>query len=119
MTGFEATHLTLTRSFRFGPLLAEQADPWLEFTDAFIAAVDALTDESQADVTVSTTHKAKGREWPKVKVADDFPPPPDTGQLDDRDRPIPELVNVTYARLAYVAVHARSPSPRPRRALVD
>ena len=34
MTGFEATHLTLTRSFRFGPLLAEQANRWLAFTDA-------------------------------------------------------------------------------------
>ncbi len=29
MTGFDATHLTLTCSFRFGPLLAEQANLWL------------------------------------------------------------------------------------------
>ncbi|GCB52418.1 hypothetical protein SNL152K_9774 [Streptomyces sp. NL15-2K] len=34
MTGFDATHLTSTRSFRFGPLLAEQANRWLAFTDA-------------------------------------------------------------------------------------
>lgn len=34
MTGFDATHLTLTRSFRFGPLLAEQANQWLALTDA-------------------------------------------------------------------------------------
>ncbi|GGQ96942.1 MULTISPECIES: UvrD-helicase domain-containing protein [Streptomyces] len=215
MTGFDATHLTLTRSFRFGPLLAEQANRWLAFTDAtirltgtdsistevglvsspdavlcrtnigamkeamrllssghrvalarggktlvalasaardlkdgrrtshhelvlfaswgevqdyaehdpagrdlqpfvelvdtygpqaIIAAVDALSDEGQADVTVSTAHKAKGREWLKVKIADDFPPPPDTDRLDDRGCPIPEPVNATDARLAYVAV---------------
>ncbi|MGW7406823.1 UvrD-helicase domain-containing protein [Streptomyces sp. NPDC054833] len=215
MTGFDATHLTLTRSFRFGPLLAEQANRWLAFTDApirltgtdtiptkvglvtcpdavlcrtnigavtevmrqleagrrvalarggqtlialalaardlqdgrrtshpelvlftswgelqdyaehdpagrdlqpfvelvdthgpeaIIAAVDALTDEDNADVTVSTAHKAKGREWPKVRIADDFPPPPDTDQQDDCGRPIPEPVSDTDARLAYVAV---------------
>jgi hypothetical protein len=34
MTGFDATHLTLTRSFRFGPLLAEQANRWLALADA-------------------------------------------------------------------------------------
>ncbi|MGX1562172.1 UvrD-helicase domain-containing protein [Streptomyces sp. NPDC055506] len=220
MTGFDANHLTLTRSFRFGPLLAEQANRWLAFTDApirltgtetiptkvglvtspdavlcrtnigamtevmkllaaghrvaltrggqtlvalamaaqdlkagrrtahpelvlfaswgelqeyadhdpagrdlqpfvelvdqhgpeaIIAAVHALTDESKADVTVSTAHKAKGREWPSVKIADDFPPPPDSDRQDDCGRPIPEAVNETDARLAYVAVtRARS-----------
>lgn len=215
MTGFDATHLTLTRSFRFGPLLAEQANRWLAFTDApirltgtdtiptevglvtcpdavlcrtnigamtevmrqleagrrvaltrggqtlvalaraardlkegrrtshpelvlfaswgelqdyaehdpagrdlqpfvelvdthgpeaMIAAVDALTDETTAEITISTTHKAKGREWPRVRIADDFPPPPDSDQLDDGGRPIPEPVSDTDARLAYVAV---------------
>ena len=34
MTGFDATHLTLTRSFRFGPLLAEEANRWLALADA-------------------------------------------------------------------------------------
>ncbi|MFE6624879.1 UvrD-helicase domain-containing protein [Streptomyces sp. NPDC057740] len=220
MTSFDATHLTLTRSFRFGPLLAEQANRWLAFTDApirltgteavptkvglvaspdavlcrtnigamtevmrllaaghrvaltrgghtlvalalaardlkdgrrtahpelvlfaswgelqeyadhdpagrdlqpfvelvdqhgpeaIITAVHALTDEDKADVTVSTAHKAKGREWPTVKIADDFPPPPDSDQHDDRGRPISEPVSETDARLAYVAVtRARS-----------
>ncbi|WNI33340.1 UvrD-helicase domain-containing protein [Streptomyces sp. ITFR-6] len=215
MTGFDATHLTLTRSFRFGPLLAEQANRWLAFTDApirltgtdtipthvgqvtcpdavlcrtnigamtevmrqleagrrvaltrggqaltalalaaqdlkdgrrtshpelvlftswgelqdyaehdpagrdlqpfvelvddhgpeaIIAAVDALTDETNAEITISTAHKAKGREWPKVRIADDFPPPPDSDQQDASGRPIPEPVSDTDARLAYVAV---------------
>ncbi|MFE1264213.1 UvrD-helicase domain-containing protein [Streptomyces albogriseolus] len=72
--------------------------------DAILAAVDELTDESTADVTVSTAHKAKGREWPTVKIGDDFPEPKDTDQQDAQGRPIPEPVSDTDARLAYVAV---------------
>ncbi|MER5214758.1 UvrD-helicase domain-containing protein [Streptomyces sp. NPDC002838] len=72
--------------------------------DAILAAVDQLTDEQQADVTVSTAHTAKGREWPTVKIGDDFPPPKDTDQHDAQGRPVPEPVNDTDARLAYVAV---------------
>ncbi|MGW1273381.1 3'-5' exonuclease, partial [Streptomyces sp. NPDC002491] len=72
--------------------------------DAILAAVDELTDEDHADVTVSTAHKAKGREWATVRIGDDFPPPKDTDQHDAEGRPIPEPVNDTDARLAYVAV---------------
>ncbi|MBE4737637.1 UvrD-helicase domain-containing protein [Streptomyces caniscabiei] len=72
--------------------------------DAILAAVDELTDEDHADVTVSTAHKAKGREWATVRIGDDFPPPKDTDQQDAEGRPIPEPVNDTDARLAYVAV---------------
>ena len=39
-------------------------------------------DEKLADVTISTAHKSKGREWDKVRIADDFREPeadPDTG----------------------------------------
>jgi hypothetical protein len=77
--------------------------------DAILAAVEELTDEVTADVTVSTAHKAKGREWHAVKIAEDFPEPKDTDQHDSEGRPIPEPVNATDARLAYVAVtRARS-----------
>ncbi|MFI6281865.1 UvrD-helicase domain-containing protein [Streptomyces sp. NPDC050988] len=72
--------------------------------DAIIAAVDQLTDETHADVTVSTAHTAKGREWPTVQIGNDFPPPKDTDQHDAQGRPIPEPVSDTDARLAYVAV---------------
>lgn len=72
--------------------------------DAILTAVDQLTDEEHADVTVSTAHTAKGREWPTVKIADDFPPPKDTDQHDAQGRPVPEPVNDIDARLAYVAV---------------
>ncbi|WP_406165146.1 UvrD-helicase domain-containing protein [Streptomyces canus] len=72
--------------------------------DAILAAVDQLTDETHADVTVSTAHTAKGREWPTVQIGNDFPPPKDTDQHDAQGRPIPEPVSDTDARLAYVAV---------------
>ncbi|KDN75601.1 DNA helicase [Streptomyces olindensis] len=72
--------------------------------DAILAAVEELTDEEHADVVVSTAHKAKGREWPTVRIGDDFPPPKDTDQRDAKGQPIPEPVSDTDARLAYVAV---------------
>ena len=72
--------------------------------EAILTAVDELTDEEHADVTVSTAHKAKGREWLTVRIGDDFPPPKDSDQQDAEGRPIPEPVNDTDARLAYVAI---------------
>lgn len=58
---------------------------------------------------MSIAHKAKGREWPAVKIAKDFPEPKDTDQHDNQGRPIPVLVSDTDARLAHVAVtRARS-----------
>ncbi|MER6425513.1 UvrD-helicase domain-containing protein [Streptomyces sp. NPDC001137] len=72
--------------------------------DAILTAVDQLSDEAHADVTVSTAHTAKGREWPTVQIGNDFPPPRDTDQHDAEGHPIPEPVNDTDARLAYVAV---------------
>jgi superfamily I DNA/RNA helicase len=58
--------------------------------------VDALsraTSEDDADVVVSTCHKAKGREWDRVQIAYDFQAPkPMAGDLSDDE-----------LRLAYVA----------------
>ncbi|MFG3063964.1 UvrD-helicase domain-containing protein [Streptomyces sp. NPDC048231] len=73
-------------------------------TDAILNAVAGLTPEQYAEVTVSTAHKAKGREWANVKIADDFTPPKDTDQKDDRGRAIPGPIDDGEARLAYVAV---------------
>lgn len=72
--------------------------------DAILAAVDQLADEQHADVSVCTAHTAKGREWPTVKIADDFPPPKNTDEHDAQGRPVPEPVSDIDARLAYVAV---------------
>jgi superfamily I DNA/RNA helicase len=72
--------------------------------EAILAAVGQLVDETHAHVTVSTAHKAKGREWPSVRIADDFQPPPDSEQQDDSGRPLPRPIGDAEARLAYVAV---------------
>ncbi|MEU9523258.1 UvrD-helicase domain-containing protein [Streptomyces sp. NPDC048224] len=103
-------------------------------TDAILSAVAQLVPEQQAEVTVSTAHKAKGREWARVKIADDFTPPKDSDQLDTTGRTVPGPIDDGEARLAYVAVTRTrrrldigglswiedhpdaplSPSPRPR-----
>jgi superfamily I DNA/RNA helicase len=58
--------------------------------------IDALTrtvGEDQAQVVVSTAHRSKGREWPTVTIADDFPEPTEDEEIERAD-----------AMLAYVAV---------------
>ncbi|KUN54909.1 DNA helicase [Streptomyces canus] len=72
--------------------------------DAILTAVAELTDEANADVTVSTAHKAKGREWPTVKIGNDFPQSKDADQEGSAADQAPEQVSDTDARLAYVAV---------------
>ncbi|MFJ3804298.1 UvrD-helicase domain-containing protein [Streptomyces sp. NPDC090088] len=75
-------------------------------TDAILAAVAHLAPEPHAQVTVSTAHKAKGREWPRVLIADDFGRPQDntpderTDSTTSPDYPVDDA----EARLAYVAV---------------
>ena len=73
-------------------------------TDAILNAVHRLDSEDSADVTVSTAHKAKGRQWGSVRIADDFTPPRDSEEKDDNGRPIPGPIDEAEARLAYVAV---------------
>jgi hypothetical protein len=72
--------------------------------DAILQAVDRLVREDDAEVTVSTAHKAKGREWARVRIAPDFTPPPDTDEVDSQGHPVPQPVDEAEARLAYVAV---------------
>jgi len=71
--------------------------------DAILAAVSDLTEEAHVDVTVSTAHKAKGREWPTVRIGNDFPQPKDPNSGTSATDQAPE-VSGTDARLAYVAV---------------
>lgn len=61
---------------------------------AILQMCSQLSTEDRADVTVSTAHKAKGRQWDKVQIGTDFQGPGDTGKQPGRE----EL------RLAYVAV---------------
>ncbi len=66
--------------------------------EAILAAAQRLTPEEQAKVTVSTAHKAKGREWDTVRIAGGFEAPP----LDEDGLQAP--LSLPEARLAYVAV---------------
>ncbi|WP_093852026.1 UvrD-helicase domain-containing protein [Streptomyces pini] len=72
--------------------------------DTILHAADCLIDERHAEVIVSTTHKAKGRQWAAVRIADDFTPPPDQEETDDHGQPLPGAIDDAEARLAYVAV---------------
>ncbi|MYS93804.1 MULTISPECIES: UvrD-helicase domain-containing protein [Streptomyces] len=71
--------------------------------DAILAAVSQLAEETHADVTVSTAHKAKGREWPAVRIGKDFPKPKDTDPGAPAASQPPEVSDLD-ARLAYVAI---------------
>ncbi len=42
--------------------------------DAIMSALSGQPTEAKADLVISTAHKAKGREWETVQLADDFPP---------------------------------------------
>jgi len=86
--------------------------------DTVIAAVDRAVDERRAKVTVSTAHKAKGREWATVRIADDFNRSkafkPDG--TDDEPKPPSRADQM----LAYVAVtRARSVLDRGGLAWID
>ncbi|MFB6931298.1 UvrD-helicase domain-containing protein [Streptomyces chartreusis] len=74
-------------------------------TDAILTAVAHLVPEPHAQVIVSTAHKAKGREWPHVLIADDFARSEGDAADDRQDTPKPPApVDDAEARLAYVAV---------------
>jgi len=72
--------------------------------DVVLDAVDRLCDEHSAQVTVSTAHRAKGREWPSVRIAEDFTEPGDPDEVDAAGLPLPGRIDEGEARLAYVAV---------------
>ena len=52
--------------------------------DAVIRAVCATCPERSAEVVVSTAHKSKGRQWPVVQLAGDFPKDEKCGDADWR-----------------------------------
>lgn len=65
--------------------------------DGVIEAVEAASDEASADLVVSTAHKSKGREWHKVRIADDFPSP-GADETPDRAEMMLGYVAVTRAK---------------------
>jgi hypothetical protein len=66
--------------------------------DQIIKAVSQLSTETTADVTVSTAHKAKGREWNSVRIGSGFGAP----SVDDEGEQ--RALQPAEARLIYVAV---------------
>jgi superfamily I DNA/RNA helicase len=77
--------------------------PWVALIDRHSPAhllhlLDLVVSEKDADVVISTAHKAKGREWDTVRIAADFPTPNVT-----EEQPYPEIPRET-AMLAYVSV---------------
>lgn len=68
--------------------------------DVIIDALGRLTDERYADVVISTSHKAKGREWRSVRVASDFREPrkDEDGQRGEIPRENSMLAYVTVTR---------------------
>jgi ATP-dependent exoDNAse (exonuclease V) beta subunit len=72
--------------------------------DVVLDTLDQLSDESAAEVTVSTIHKAKGPEWASVRIANDFAEPQDPDNCDLEGEPLPGPIDPAEARLAYVAV---------------
>ncbi|UNO42678.1 UvrD-helicase domain-containing protein [Streptomyces sp. MST-110588] len=73
-------------------------------TEAVLEALGKLVDEGAAEVTVSTAHRAKGREWPTVRIAEDFTAPDDLDEVGEDGQPLPGPIDPDEARLAYVAV---------------
>ena len=66
-------------------------------TERIIAATQRLVNEGSADLVVSTVHKAKGREWQTVQVANDFfAPRPGADE--------PSTISQGEAMVGYVAV---------------
>ncbi|MFJ9250303.1 UvrD-helicase domain-containing protein [Streptomyces sp. NPDC101776] len=72
--------------------------------DAILTAVAQLAPEPHAHVTVSTAHRAKGREWSRVLIADDFARPKDSTVDETGATTPPDPIDDAEARLAYVAV---------------
>lgn len=69
-----------------------------EYTpETIIKVADEAVPEPRGDVTISTAHKAKGREWNRVKIGSDFKEPVNEDGTDGE-------LNRSEMMLAYVSV---------------
>jgi superfamily I DNA/RNA helicase len=86
-----------------------------EYTpEGLLAAAKQLWDPKRADVLISTAHRAKGLEWRKVRIGEDFKSP--GRDAEGNPRPVAR----EFAMLAYVAVtRARGTLDRGGLAWVD
>lgn len=67
--------------------------------EKILALADGLVEERYADVTVSTAHKAKGREWESVLIAPDFRKPRKQPDEDEAPLPSPEAMMLNYVAI--------------------
>lgn len=66
--------------------------------DAILEVCDNSVDERNADLIVSTAHKAKGREWDRVRVSPDFAPNNSEDEVSETEMML-IYVTVTRAKL--------------------
>jgi hypothetical protein len=66
-------------------------------------ALRQTVEENESDLIISTAHKAKGREWPRVRLMDDFIPTP-RRTTDQASRQIAPEDDQAETRLLYVAM---------------
>lgn len=82
---------------------------------ALINALDRCSDESEANIVVTTAHRAKGRQWNNVKIDSDFPHISDMTEEDLRLI----YVALTRARLNLDTSAWDSVDPKPNRSVVN
>ncbi len=79
-------------------------------------ALNRTVDEANSDITVSTAHKAKGREWPTVRLMDDFlrSQPrrgPDGSKDGGNSEPEPSELRLFYVALTRAKESIEVPAP--------
>jgi hypothetical protein len=65
---------------------------------AILSVCETSCNEDSADLIVSTAHKAKGREWNRVRLADDFRAP-EEGTLPSKSETMLLYVSITRAKI--------------------
>lgn len=83
--------------------------------DTMLRVANRAVEERDADLIVSTAHKAKGREWSSVRIADDFNAPA-PGEDVDRSELMLTYVAVTRAKLRLDCAALQLPTGGPTRA---
>jgi len=127
MTGSDDVHSNPPASVR---AVSQQLQTFVQLVEEYgatvlLGALKAATPETSGTVrrVISTAHKAKGLEWSKVRISDDFYEPPIRMGIPDpiaAEDAMLAYVSVTRARgvldragLAFVDRYVTRPTPRP------
>jgi len=78
-------------------------------------ALNRTVTEDAANIVVSTAHKAKGREWARVRLMDDFlrsnPRDPDRGGLTSKSKVDPSEIRLLYVAMTRAREELEIPPP--------